>query len=129
MKPTYLLPPKFRILNYTPTSVEMMKTITKIHPLSLIKFHAILFGAVGLVCGILYSFGGLLVDTLVSIGLLDGEYFGTPGLSYGTVLAFGALFGMPLIGVAAGAALGIVESIVFMIYTKFFGGINMEVQE
>ena len=39
----------------------------------------------GLVCGVLYSFGGVVVDLL------------TIGLNWGTVLAFGALVGMPVI--------------------------------
>ena len=40
---------------------------------------------VGLVCGVLYSFGGLVVDLL------------TIGLNLGTLMAFGALVGMPLV--------------------------------
>ena len=39
----------------------------------------------GLVCGVLYSFGGVVVDLL------------TIGLNWGTVMAFGALVGMPVI--------------------------------
>ncbi len=48
----------------------------------------------GLVCGVLYSFGGLVVDLL------------TIGLNWGTVLAFGALVGMPIIFGAFGFFLG-----------------------
>ncbi len=48
----------------------------------------------GLVCGVLYSFGGLVVDLL------------TIGLNWGTVLAFGALVGMPIIFGTFGFFLG-----------------------
>jgi hypothetical protein len=40
---------------------------------------------VGLLCGVLYSFGGLVVDSL------------TTGLNWGTMMAFMALVGMPII--------------------------------
>jgi len=39
----------------------------------------------GLVCGVLYSVGGLVVDML------------TIGLNWGTAMAFGALVGMPVV--------------------------------
>ena len=48
----------------------------------------------GLVCGVLYSFGGLVVDLF------------TIGLNWGTVLAFGALVGMPIIFGTFGFFLG-----------------------
>ena len=63
---------------------------------------------VGLVLGLIYSFGGLAIDTLVSLGYLDADDMGTPGLSYGTILAFGALLGMPLIFGGLGVLLGAV---------------------
>jgi len=46
----------------------------------------------GLLAGILYSFGGLIIDILVSFGWITSSE--TPGLSYGTVFAFGALIGI-----------------------------------
>jgi len=48
----------------------------------------------GLVCGVLYSIGGVVVDLL------------TIGLNWGTVLAFGALLGMPVIFAMFGFFLG-----------------------
>ena len=58
---------------------------------------------VGLACGVLYSFGGLIVDLL------------TIGLNWGTLMAFGALLGMPLVfggvGFAAGAVVGLVARV------------------
>jgi hypothetical protein len=50
----------------------------------------------------------LLIDTLVSLEYLNPESMGTPGLSYGTILAFGALVGMPLICSGVGALIGAV---------------------
>ena len=48
----------------------------------------------GLICGVLYSFGGLVIDLL------------TIGLNRGTLLAFGALVGMPVIFGTFGFFLG-----------------------
>jgi hypothetical protein len=48
----------------------------------------------GLLCGVLYSVGGLVVDIL------------TIGLNRGTAMAFGALVGMPIIFAALGFLMG-----------------------
>jgi len=54
----------------------------------------------GLVCGVLYSVGGLVVDML------------TIGLNWGTAMAFGALVGMPVVfgtfGFLCGALIALV---------------------
>ena len=54
----------------------------------------------GLACGVLYSFGGLVIDLL------------TIGLNWGTAMAFMALLGMPLIfgtfGFLSGALIAMV---------------------
>ena len=47
----------------------------------------------GAVFGIVYAFGGLVIDAL------------TTGLNQGTALAFLALIGMPVIGAAIGSAI------------------------
>jgi hypothetical protein len=98
--------------------------ITKVGILSLAKFQTILGALIGLLCGLIYSFGGLLVDTLVTLGWYATDE--TPGLSYGTVLAFGALVGMPLIFATAGFVLGLVGAFLFNIYTSVFGGIDLK---
>jgi hypothetical protein len=49
---------------------------------------------VGLVCGVVYSVGGFFYD------------LATIGLNFGTLLAFGALVGMPLIFGVVGLVLG-----------------------
>ncbi len=78
----------------------------------------------GLAAGILYSFGGLIIDTLVSLEWITSSE--TPGLSYGTVLAFGALIGMPIIFAVFGFAAGLVVAILFNLIAKWFGGINVD---
>lgn len=50
---------------------------------------------VGLACGVLYAFGGLVYD------------LATVGPNLGTALAFMALIGMPALGAVVGFALGV----------------------
>ena len=54
----------------------------------------------GLVCGVLYSVGGLVVDVL------------TVGLNWGTALAFMALLGMPAVFGALGFLCGALIALV-----------------
>ncbi len=54
----------------------------------------------GLVCGVLYSVGGLVVDML------------TIGLNWGTAMAFMAIVGMPVIFGAFGFLLGALIALV-----------------
>ncbi|MCJ8165915.1 hypothetical protein MKJ04_13775 [Pontibacter sp. E15-1] len=101
-----------------------MAKIKKVNVLSFAKFQAILLALVGMICGIWYSIGGLLVDTLVSLGwVITSE---TPGLSYGTVLALMALLAMPALAAIAGFVLGLVEAILFNVVAKWLGGIELE---
>ena len=53
------------------------------------------FAFLGLLLGLLYAFGGLIIDSLLTLGWLHRE--DTPGLSMGTVYAFGAIIGMPFL--------------------------------
>ena len=105
-----------------------MTKLKRIHILSFAKFQAIAVGLIGLLCGILYSFGGLFIDAMVTLGWLSPEAMETPGLSYGTVLAFGALIGMPLIGAAIGFAAGLLEAPLYNLFARRFGGIDVEVE-
>ena len=81
---------------------------------------------IGVLFGILYSFGGLLADASVSLGILSAEMMATSGLSYGTILAFGALIGMPVIFAIAGFLLGIFEAILYNIFTHWFGSLKID---
>ncbi|MBT8324514.1 MAG: hypothetical protein KJO96_04380, partial [Winogradskyella sp.] len=66
-----------------------MKTTVFSRIFKIAKYQSILLGLLGVVAGILYAFGGLVIDTLVSLDWITSNE--TPGLSYGTFLAFGAL--------------------------------------
>ena len=72
-----------------------MARVTRTKVLNVAKFEAVLFALFGIVAGILYSFGGLIIDVLVSVGWVSST--STPGLGFGTALAFGALLAMPVI--------------------------------
>ena len=69
----------------------------------------------GLLAGILYSFGGLLIDSLVTFEIITSNE--TPGLSPGTALAFLALIGMPLYFAAFGFISGLIGATLFNILT------------
>ena len=84
---------------------------------------------VGLVAGILYSFGGLIIDALVSIGWVSSTSAPTPGLGFGTVLAFGALIGMPAIFAAFGYIVGLVEASIYPWLARWFGGIELDLEQ
>ena len=79
-----------------------------------------IMGLLGLVAGILYSVGGLVVDTLVTLDLIQST--DTPGLSLGTALAFGALLGMPLIFGVVGLSLGLVVALIYNLLIRLLGG-------
>jgi len=101
-----------------------MKTLNRISVFSFAKFQAVLMALVGLLAGILYSFGGLIIDALVSYELVISEE--TQGLSWGTVLAFGALIGMPVIFAVAGFLVGIVEAILYNLFARWFSGLKID---
>jgi hypothetical protein len=103
-----------------------MEKIKKLGVFSLAKFQAVLGALIGLVLGILYAFGGLIIDTLVTIGWMTTNE--TPGLSYGTVLAFGALVGMPIIFSVAGFLLEFIEAVLYNFTAKWFGGLGLDIE-
>ncbi len=97
----------------------IMTQLNKIKVLKFAKFQSFLMALLGLLVGVLYSFGGLIIDALVSLDLITS--IDTPGLSYGTVLAFAALIGMPLLFAVCGLLLGIIEAVLYNLYVMFFG--------
>jgi hypothetical protein len=101
-----------------------MKELKKIKVFPFAKFQAILMALVGLLTGIVYSFGGFIIDTLVSLEWMTTTE--TPGLSYGTILAFGALIGMPLMAATAGFLIGLVEAILYNLFAGWIGGIKID---
>lgn len=103
-----------------------MKKRNRLRIIPFALFQSMLMTLVGCVCGILYSFGGLIIDMLVSLDMLSPESMSTPGLSTGTLLAFGALLGMPLLFAVAGFVAGLAEAILFNFFVKLSGGINLD---
>lgn len=97
----------------------VVKQIKKLHVFAFAWFQALLTGLLGVICGVLYSFGGLVIDVLVSLGWLSPEKMGTPGLSHGTLLAFGALVGMPVLFFVAGFALGVLEALLYNVVARW----------
>lgn len=66
---------------------------------------------------------------MVTMQFLSPEDWSTPGLSFGTVLAFGALIGMPIIFGIVGFFGGIVEALLFNLFTAWFGGLNIDFEQ
>jgi len=104
-----------------------MKKVSKIGVISYARLQTVIFGIVGLVAGVLYSFGGLLIDILVTLGLASSVSMSTPGLSFGTVLAFGALIGMPAIFAFVGFSSGVIGAVVYNLYAQRFGGLELDI--
>ena len=73
-----------------------------------------MFAIVGLGMGILYSVGGFFVDLF------------TIGLNYGTVLAFGALVGMPLIFGVMGLVVGLVTALLYNMLAPWLQWLSIE---
>ena len=73
----------------------------------------------GLFFGVIYSVGGLCIDILVTVNLIYGEQMGTPELSVGSLLAFGALVGMPMIFAVAGFIIGLLLLLSKFIFEQY----------
>ena len=99
----------------------------KINILNLVKFQSLLLAIIGLIAGIIYSIGGLIIDTMVTFNILDFPQ--TPGLSYGTILAFGALIGMPLLFALVGFIGGLAEGILYNVCAKWLSGIEINFEK
>ena len=75
---------------------------------------------VGLIFGILYSFGGAIIDVLVSQGWITTA--STPGVSWGTALAFLAIIGMPIIFATFGFIAGAIGAFLYNSVAGKVGG-------
>ncbi len=80
------------------------------------KLHAIAMGCIGLMLGVLYSFGGLIYELI------------TGTLNSGTILAFLALIGMPLMFAAEGFVAGGIVAILYNFTERWTGGITLDVE-
>ncbi len=106
-----------------------MAKVKKIGVLSFARLQAVMMTIIGLIAGIGYSFGGLIIDMLVTIGWDSPASASTTGLGFGTVLAFGALIGMPIIFATSGFILGLIESFLYNIFARWSGGIEIDFEQ
>ena len=107
-------------------SIQVANEMAKVKSVRLFPFakmQAFMMGIVGLVAGIVYSVGGALVYVLVSIGWISSV--STSGVGYGTALAFLAIVGMPIIFATFGLVLGVIEALLYNIFARWFGGIEI----
>jgi hypothetical protein len=93
-----------------------MAKIETIRVHSFAKFQAVLMAPVGLLAGILYSFGGAIYEVL------------SPQLQLnpGSALAFLALIGMPITFAAFGFIVGLVEAVLYNPFARWLGGLEMD---
>ena len=95
-----------------------MAKLKKIRIFSLAKLQSILFSYVGLLCGILYSFGGFIYDLAI-----------TGSLNLGTALAFFALIGMPLLFASLGFVAGLILAVLYNLFSGWFGGVDIDLAQ
>jgi len=90
--------------------------------MTFIKFKAITGFMIGIILGIIYSIGGLIIDSLVSLELISSNE--TSGLSIGTLYALAALLVMPILFAIINILLGLTEAFLYKIYTIKFKEID-----
>lgn len=103
-----------------------MEVLSRIGVGSAVRLSAVGGVVLGLIAGIAYSFGGAIIDALVSAGWVTSDE--TPGLSSGTVLAFGALLGMPVIGGTAGFVAGAFGAWLYNSVASRVGGVKIDLE-
>lgn len=86
----------------------VMNTLIDVKIFALARFQALLLTLVGLLCGILYAFGGAIFDVVT-----------TGALNTGSALAFLALIGMPIIFGLSGYMLGLIEGVLIRIFRRW----------
>jgi len=106
-----------------------MAKLKKIGVVSSSKLLAVLMAFIGLIAGIFYSFGGLIIDALVTIGWISSSAASTSGLGFGTVLAFGALIGMPIIFAIPGFISGAIGAFLYNLVAGWIGGIEIDLEQ
>ena len=91
-----------------------MVRLRRIGVLFFAKLNAIAMAMIGLIAGILYSFGGLIYE------------LSTDTINDGTALAFLALFGMPLAFSAVGFVVGTIEAVLYNVFARIHRGIELD---
>lgn len=104
-----------------------MATLNHIGVLSSAKLLSGIMALAGLFTGILYSFGGAIIDILVSSGWISSG--STPGVGYGTALAFLALIVMPILFAISGLLTGTVGALLYNLAARWLGGIKMDFEQ
>jgi len=92
-----------------------MTKLKKIGVLSSSKLFAVLMGVIGLITGIIYSFGGAIYDVIT-----------TGSVNLGTALAFFALIGMPIIFALPGFIIGSIGAFLYNLVADWIGEIEMD---
>ncbi|MDX5340035.1 MAG: hypothetical protein LPK25_13495 [Cyclobacteriaceae bacterium] len=105
-----------------------MKTyrINTLGILTFARFQGVMGLLIGFLLGVIYSVGGFILDTLATFGLVNSPQ--TLGLDLGTILAFGAIIGMPILFSILGFLLGLAEAYLFNWVAHLFGGFNLKFQ-
>ena len=104
-----------------------MAKVKKIRFFSIAKLQAVIMAIVDLIAGILYSVGGVIYDILGSIGWITST--STPGVGYGTALAFLALIGMPVTFATFGFIVVLIEVFLYNLFAGWFGGIEIDFEQ
>jgi hypothetical protein len=94
-----------------------MVKLKRIGVLSAARLQGALMAFVGLIAGILYSFGGAFYELF------------TGTLNPGTVLAFGALIGMPVVFAVSGFVSGAVVAFLYNLAAGWIGGIDVDLED
>lgn len=89
--------------------------LRKVGILFFAKLQGIVLAMIGLAAGIVYSFGGAVYDVLT-----------TGSMNLGTVLAFLALLGMPVLFGSLGFITGAIEAAIYNLTARLFGGIEAD---
>lgn len=92
-----------------------MAKLKRVGVLFLAKLLAVVMAWVGLLAGIVYSFGGFIYELF------------TASLNFGTVLAFMALIGMPVIFSACGFAAGVIAAVIYNTTARWIRGIELDI--
>jgi len=95
-----------------------MAKLRKTGVLFLAKLQAVIMAIVGLIAGILYSFGGAIYDVPT-----------TGSVNLGTALAFFALIAMPILFAIFGFIVGAIGAFLYNLVAGWFGGIEIDFEQ
>lgn len=91
-----------------------MARVIRLGAVSLARLLALMMASLGFIVGVVYSVGGFLFE------------LGTGTLNSGTVLAFLALLGMPLLFALTGCVAGLILAPLYNLWARFGFGLELE---